>query len=404
MVAMSEHRPRKPHASRRYGASSRMPAPEAWPVGWGSYAWGAVGLGLFLAWILQFATSVCDRHPGLTTFLAVCNAGLALLAGTLAWRDGVDRRWVGAGTATVVVGAGLVLAIQASYRGTLDGAPGYTLPHRPLAYGSQAQDVALTAADGTGLRGTFLGGKSGHGIVILPGWATTRHGFAIASLAQWLAPRFDVLALDPRGTGDSGGSLSPDLKGRYDVLAAIAFLSSHGDSAIGVLAEREAALPTLAALGAAQNLRSVVLAAPGARWGEAPLPGSWLMDPSHLLGRLYWRLGAGVRIAGGRGPETADLLARRSGVPILLVGSREDPRGILRQLHMIAPEPRSLRLFNLPGTPLAWGDYQAYYQTVSQWFDLTLAELESKATVGTPSIPVPEVATVSPPASDGSTP
>ncbi|HEY9855113.1 MAG TPA: hypothetical protein V6D05_05195, partial [Stenomitos sp.] len=101
----------------------------------------------------------------------------------------------------------------------------------------------------------------------------------------------------------------------------------------------------------------------------------------NVFGRLYWRVGAGVRIAGGHGPETAELLTKGSGAPMLLLGSKEDPQGLLRQLNMVAPEPRSLRVFNGPGTPVAWSDFQAYYHTLDQWFSLTLAEPDSKANV-----------------------
>ncbi|MNL18097.1 hypothetical protein D3C87_1392280 [compost metagenome] len=109
--------------------------------------------------------------------------------------------------------------------------------------------------------------------------------------------------------------------------------------------------------------------------------GTWFQDPGNVLGRLYWRVGAGVRIAGGHGPETAELLPKAKGTPLLLLGSKEDPGGLLRQLHLVAPEPRGLRLFPGAGQPVAWEDFQAYYHTVAQWFGLTLSEAESRAIV-----------------------
>lgn len=381
--------PRRPGASPRYNASARLRSAPELPRGLALRVAGVLGLWLVLAWVLQFVTTACDHHPGLRTLLAAGSMGLAIATFVLAWREGLRRPWVAGGTLAVVLGSMLVLAWGASYRATLDGAPGYTLPHRPMSYPPEAKEISLTAADGVPLRATYLGGKSGHGIVLVPGWASTRHGFAIASLAMWLAPRFDVLVLDPRGTGESGGWLTPDLKGRYDLLAAIAYLDAQGANAIGVLAEREASLMALAALREAPQVKSMVLAAPPGRWGEPPLTGSWGTDPGHGLGRLWWRLGGGVRIAGGSGPETAQLLAAHGEVPLLLAGSREEPRGLLRQLHMLAPEPRSLRLFRAAGTPVAWADVQDYYHTVAQWFDLTLAEVESRASVGTESVRVP---------------
>lgn len=342
---------------------------------------GALGASLLLAWVLQFVTPVCDRYPAIAVFLALFNAVLALVTAAAAVQRGYAHKHAYGLAALVALGAVAVLGAQGSYRTTLSGAPGYTLPHQPLSYGPNAKAVTLTTADGVSLAATYLGKGAGVGLVLVPGWASTRDGFAIASLAQWLAPRFDVLVLDQRGTGGSGGRLTPDLKSKYDFLAAVAYLNAHGAAQVGVLAEREAALPALLAASEQGDIRSLALAAPSSRWGEPPLKGSFFQDPSNVFGRLYWRLGAGVRIAGGRGPETAELLTKGSGAPILMLGSKEDPQGLLRQLHAVAPEPRSLRVFAGSGTPVAWSDFQAYYHTLAQWFSLTLAESESRATV-----------------------
>lgn len=347
---------------------------------------GALGASLVLAWVLQFLTGVCDQQPAIATGFAVLNAVLALATAVVAVQRGYARELAYPLAGVVALGSALVLWAQSSYRATLSGAPGYTLPHQPLSYGPNAKEITLTTADGVTLRATYLGKGAGVGLVLVPGWASTRHGFAVASLAQWLSPRFDVLVLDQRGKGGSGGKLVPDLKSKYDFLAAVAYLNANGAAHVGVLAEREAALPALLAASEQGNIRSLALAAPSARWGAPPLQGSFVTDPSNFVGRLYWRVGAGVRIAGGQGPETAELLSKGSGAPILLLGSKEDPQGLLRQLHLIAPEPRSLRVFAGSGMPVAWSDFQAYYHTLSQWFSLTLAETESRATVmpGTP--------------------
>lgn len=289
----------------------------------------------------------------------------------------------------VLAGAGGVFWAHAAFDSLLDGAPGYSLPHRPLAYGTTAKDVTLTTADGVTLHASYMGRGDGPGLVLMPGWASNRHGFAIASLAQWLAPRFDVLVVDPRGIGESGGTMTPDLKAKYDWLAAVAYLNSHGCSHVGILAERESALSALVALGEQHDIGSLILASPTPRWGAPIYESGWYRDPANGFGRLFWRLGAGARLEGGRGPETAELLPKASGAPILLLGSKDDPRGVIRQLHSIAPEPRSLRLFNGGGQPVAWSDFQSYYHTVSQWFELTLAEQESRPAKESISLSLP---------------
>ncbi|HEY9855327.1 MAG TPA: hypothetical protein V6D05_06280, partial [Stenomitos sp.] len=226
---------------------------------------GALGASLLLAWVLQFLSPVCDEHPLFATGFALVNAGLAVATALVAVQRGYAREMAYPAAAVVLLASGWVLWAQASYRGTLSGAPGYTLPHQRLAYGPGAQEVSLTTTDGVTLRSTYLPGKGGIGLVIAPGWASTREGFAIASLAQWLSPRFDVLVLEERGKGGSGGTLTPDLKSKYDFLAAVAYLNAHGVSQVGVLAEREAALPALVAASEQGNIRSLALAAPSAR-------------------------------------------------------------------------------------------------------------------------------------------
>lgn len=342
---------------------------------------GLLGAGLLFGWILQFLTPVCDRHPSVAVLFAGLNSLFAVATAFFAMKQGMRPRVALSGATAVVLGACYVLWAQGAYRATLKGAPGYTLPHEPLAYPVGAKDVALTTADGVNLKATYLGRGTGVGVVLVPGWASDRKGFAIASLAQWLAPRFDVLVLDPRGTGDSGGKQTPDLKAKYDLLAAVAYLNAHGVNQVGVLAERESALPAIVAVSEQKSIRSLALAAPTGHWGEAPVRGAWFQDPGNPFGRLYWRIGAGVRIAGGHGPETAELLPKTKGTPILLLGSKEDPGGLLRQLHLVAPEPRGLRLFPGAGQPVAWEDFQSYYHTVAQWFGLTLSEAESRAVV-----------------------
>lgn len=388
MPPSPEPRPSRPAFARPGGALRALDTSSVDPL-W--LSGGLLGAGLLFGWILQFPTPVCDRHPELAVLLSGLNSLFAVTTAVLAMRRGVRPRLALGGATAVVLGACAVLWAQGSYRATLDGAPGYTLPHQALAYPPSAKEVSLTAADGVTLKATYLGHGTGIGVVVVPGWASDRKGFAIASLAQWLAPRFDVLVLDPRGTGDSGGRQTPDLKAKYDLLAAVAFLNARGVNQVGVLAERESTLPAILAVSEQKSIRSLALAAPIGHWGEAPLKGAWFQDTGNPIGRLYWRLGAGVRIAGGRGPETAELLPKAKGTPVLLLGSKADPGGLLRQLHMVAPEPRGLRLFPGAGQPVAWEDFQAYYHTVAQWFGLTLSEAESRAVVE--PVPLPETAT-----------
>ncbi len=295
---------------------------------------------------------------------------------------GVPREalWI---AAALALGFALyVVGVKWSYSRTLGGFEGYALPRHAIAYGPEAREVTLTASDRTRLKATYLGREkgdrpAGKAILIIPGWLSTRASFSTATLALWFHPEYDVLVLDPRGQGESGGAQHPNGSARFDILAGVSFLKAQGNEAVGVLAEREGAYAAVLAAGegATQGARlvdSLFLAAPVAQWGEPSLGGGFWRDPTNPLGRLTWRLSAGVRLKGGTAQPLAEVLPRLAGTPVMLSGPQEDPEGIVRQLHLLTPEPRSLRLFSGSGQPVPWKAYHRYYETARQFFGMTL--------------------------------
>lgn len=308
---------------------------------------------------------------------------LARLAASLAWLGRLPRgaRAVAAGLVAVLLLFALVS--KWTYSRTLGGFEGYALPRHPIAYGPEARDVKLTASDRTLLRAKYLGRApgerpAGKAILIVPGWLSTKESFGVATMAQWLHPEFDVLVLDPRGQGGSRGQQHPAGSARFDVLAGLAFLKAQGNVSVGLFAEREGAYAAVLAAGegappASRLFDSVFLASPVAHWGEPSLGGGFWRDPMNPLGRLTWRVAADVRLAGGEAQPLAEVLPRLAGTPVMLSGAMEDPEGIVRQLYLVTPEPRSLRLLPGAGKPVAWRSYHRYYEAVRQFFGMTLA-------------------------------
>ena len=344
-----------------------------------------LGAGLFLGWVGQFATPLFDRHPGLGLGLALINTSLAVaLAASGRFRQ-VPREALWSLAGLVLAGTLFLVGAKWGYSQTLGGFEGYALPRQAIAYGPEARNVSLTASDRTHLKATYLGRAKGErpagkAILIVPGWLSTRQSFSTATLALWFHPEYDVLVLDPRGQGDSGGAQHPGGAARFDILAGVAFLKAQGNETVGVLAEREGAYAAVlaAAEGAAQGSRarlidSLVLASPVAQWGEPALGGGFWRDPANPIGRLTWRVAAGVRLKGGVGQPLAEVLPKLAGTPLMLTGPQDDPQGLVRQLHLMAPEPRSLRLFAGSGQPVAWKAYHRYYETARQFFGMTLS-------------------------------
>lgn len=345
----------------------------------------ALGAGLLLGWVGQFATPLFDRHPGLGMGLAVVNTALALALAAFGKLRQVPREALWALAGLVLAGTLFLFGAKWGYAKTLGGFEGYALPRHAIAYAPEARTLNLTASDRTSLKATYLGRAKGErpagkAILIVPGWLSTRESFSTATLAQWFHPEYDVLVLDPRGQGDSGGVQHPGGSARFDILAGVSYLKSQGNETVGVLAEREGAYAAVLAAseGAAQGTRarlidSLVLASPVAQWGEPSLGGGFWRDPTHPIGRLTWRVAAGVRLEGGASQPLAEVLPKLAGTPLMLSGPQDDPQGLVRQLHLMAPEPRSLRLFAGAGQPVAWKAYHRYYETTRQFFGMTLS-------------------------------
>lgn len=349
----------------------------------------ALGAGLFLGWLGQFGTPLFDRHPGLGVAVALGNTAIALSLAAFGRIRQVPREALWAVAAAVTAGTLCLMGTQWSVSRTLGGFEGYALPRQPLSYGSGAREVTLTASDRTVLKATYLGRAkgdrpAGKAILLVPGWLSTRESFSIATLALWFHPEYDVLVLDPRGQGASGGAQHPNGSARFDILAGVAFLKAQGNDRVGVLAEREGAYAAVLAAGegSAPGTRlvdSLFLASPVAQWGEPSLGGGFWRDPANPLGRVTWRVAAHVRLKGGSAQPLAELLPKLAGTPVMLSGPQDDPQGIVRQLHLLAPEPRSLRLFAGSGQPVSWQSYHRFYETARQFFGMSLSEPRAQA-------------------------
>ncbi len=344
-----------------------------------------LGAGLLLGWVGQFGTSLFDRHPGLGIVWAMGNAGLAVALAVVGRFKQVPREALWGVAGAVLAGTLFLIGAKWGYAGTMGGFEGYALPRQAIAYGPEARTVNLTASDRTALKATYLGRAkgdrpAGKAILILPGWLSTRHSFSTATMAQWFHPEYDVLVLDPRGQGESGGAQHPNGSARFDILAGVAFLKSQGNEAVGVLAEREGAYAAVLAAGeGAQGnhlIDSLFLASPVAQWGEPSLGSGFWRDPANPIGRITWRVAAGVRLKGGAAHPLAEALPKLAGTPVMLSGPQDDPQAIVRQLHLLTPEPRSLRLFAGSGQPVAWKAYHRYYEAARQYFGMTLGRVQ----------------------------
>jgi hypothetical protein len=347
---------------------------------------GSLGLYLlagaaFVGWFLQFFTGMFETWPALGVTVAGVVGLLGVAVAVQAARE-PDAGWRALGLVSgglVAIGAFWAVSAKGSYSGTLQSHPRYSAPHFRAAAPAGTRIVRLKTADGLGIDGTYFAGNQAGAIIVYPGWVSGKDGFAVSSLARWLAPQFQILVLDPRGVGGSGGFQRGVGDGRLDIRAAAEFLREKGATAIGVLAEGDTALAAALAAAdpdapAAGRIDALALASPTSSWGEAPGTRlNWYDDPRSAFGHTYWRVAAGIRLARGQGPVLAEILPRVSPRPLLVLGHGGESGKAAQQLYMAASEPRGLRILPGSGWPVDWAGYPAYHAAVRDWFRKVLA-------------------------------
>ncbi len=191
--------------------------------------------------------------------------------------------------------------------------------------------VRLLAADDTRLVGSYLPSRGGDvAVLLLHGFAANRRKPAYARLADGLASRLPVLALDLRGHGDSGGwSTFGDQEAR-DVAAGVTCLQRLGHHRVVAMGLSMGATAAIHAASIGVQVSGLVVVSGTARFRSVPET-----DATRRLKRVWdsptqrtaLRLGLGVRLAGpdhwGRPPHPVEMLSRvRS--PVLVVHGEDD--------------------------------------------------------------------------------
>lgn len=193
--------------------------------------------------------------------------------------------------------------------------------------------IRLRTADGVRLTASHLAGPSyGAGAVVLAhGFAARRSKPAYAYLADELSRDLDVLSLDLRGHGQSGGVCTLGAREAYDVEAALAWLRERGHrwvAAVGLsmgatavlhAAHRGAGFDGVVTISATSHLRPVPETEPMRRldrvwssgWGRAGLRG---LLGVRVVPPARWR----------PPPHPADMVGGIP-APFLVVHGRGDP-------------------------------------------------------------------------------
>lgn len=189
----------------------------------------------------------------------------------------------------------------------------------------------LVAADGTALVGSYLpAGGADAAVLLLHGFGANRRKPAYARLADGLASRLPVLALDLRGHGESDGwSTFGDCEAD-DVAAGVEWLRRIGHRRVIVVGLSMGATAALHAAARGIDLDGLVVISGTARFRTEPET-----DATQRLKRVWdspaqrrtLRLVLGIQLAGPeswRSPPHPVEMAAATTAPLLVVHGEDD--------------------------------------------------------------------------------
>jgi uncharacterized protein len=190
----------------------------------------------------------------------------------------------------------------------------------------------LRSADGTELAGTYLPGPapSPAAVLLLHGFAANRRKPAYARLADGLAGRLSVLALDLRGHGGSEGSSTLGDREAEDALAGVDWLRRFGHQRVVLLGLSMGGTAALHAASRGAEVDGVVAVSAPARFRDPPHEGP--MRRLHAiwespLQRRAMQALVGVTLAGPEawtGPPHPVQMAAALRAPLLVVHGEDD--------------------------------------------------------------------------------
>jgi uncharacterized protein len=193
-------------------------------------------------------------------------------------------------------------------------------------------DTRLRSVDGTVLAGTYLPGPAPTpaAVLLLHGFAANRRKPAYARLADGLAGRVAVLALDLRGHGGSDGRSTLGDREAEDVLAGVAWLRRFGHQRVVLLGMSMGGTAALHAASRGAEVHGVIAVSAPARFRDPPHEGP--MKRLHAiwespLQRRAMQAMVGVRLAGPdawRGPPHPVQMAAAITSPLLVVHGEDD--------------------------------------------------------------------------------
>jgi pimeloyl-ACP methyl ester carboxylesterase len=255
------------------------------------------------------------------------------------------------------------------------------------------EEKSIPTDDNVKIRITHIHADHTRVIIIAHGAFRNRHTAPYVVLAQWLAYTYDVISLDFRGHGESGGYYDFSDLTVKDLKAVVEYAQGCGYKKIGVFSRSMGAWSALMEAARYQNIDSLIasasplgqitaisLAQKLKRLIQTPVAGP-LITP---LAQIFVSLMKGTRVSGVRDAEECPLeLADRLGdIPVYLIYHEEDPvieTTPVEALQLYEAISGEKQLLILTGRGHIFELHQFYrlYQSIEAWFDRTLSEAAS---------------------------
>ena len=312
----------------------------------------AVGVGVGLSHLVESGVTLVSV---LGLVMLVCGAAVVLTAGSAIlrathswWRLLVLPLLLAVAVLLVYLLAVPLRVAFPARAGPSDAAPGGVA-------GTVA--VMVPTVDGERLAGWYIPSKTGAAVILLPG-----SGSSSASLSRHAAiladGGFGVLALDPRGHGDSSGRANDwGWFGDTDVPAAVTWLSEQSDvdrGRIGVVGLSMGGEEAIGAAGVDPRIRAVVAegvmkrTAADLDWLDEAY--GWRGSLTQGVQRLQTVI-ADLLSAAEPPPPLRDAAAAASPRPILLITAGERPDESRAAEAIRAAAPDSVDVWVVPDAP-----------------------------------------------------
>lgn len=278
--------------------------------------------------------------------LAVAVTGIRLVRSRRSWRR------VPAAFALVVIAVLVVYVLAIPLRASL---PPRAPPPSASPGGPAAQAVVVATEDGERLSAWYTPSTTGAAVVLLPGSGSS--SAALGRHAEVLAGGgFGVLAVDPRGHGDSTGlGMDWGWFGETDVPAAVTFLTGQPDvdpDRIGVVGLSMGGEQAVGAAGVDPRIRAVV--GEGVT-GRSAADLDWLVDAYGWRGsvtRAVHRVQttvADVLSPAGPPPPLREAVWAAEPRPVLLIVAGERPDELHAATSLQSASPESVELWVVDG-------------------------------------------------------